>query len=353
MTELFSKVEHSFEFPPKSNHHNCIIKASEFLNHISIPNIQREVNNKWVDELEKDIFNGYKDHECFHFGRFEVGIVGETSYLLDGQHRFLVLQKLPPEHSNILIELKVRILDSEEELNNWFMKINKIRKSKICKSVQTKLLINSIRKHLSMKYSKYISYSKNPHKPNINLDKLEERMIKNNIVEKLDNFSIEEIIEKIEDLNRFYRYSLRSTWKSWNVESPDLMIDSCNRKSPLNPLFLGMYKNCEWIDRLVYILERKITFGEVNHIPESIRVSIPKKLRREVWNKRNNKLSGKCFCCDDKLDYDNFESGHIVSIFFGGKTSLENLEPICRTCNNDMRTKNLISFKEKYYKKNK
>ena len=76
------------------------------------------------------------------------------------------------------------------------------------------------------------------------------------------------------------------------------------------------------------------------------RVSINKHLRKLVWSKRNDdNLNGMCYVCEQRLEYDNFECGHVDSVNNGGKTELNNLEPICRKCNNDMGVVNLEDYK--------
>ncbi len=74
------------------------------------------------------------------------------------------------------------------------------------------------------------------------------------------------------------------------------------------------------------------------------RPTISKKLRREVWDKRNKKTNGKCFSCKGQIDIDDFECGHIESYLHGGPTILTNLEPICRSCNRSCSSKNLHEF---------
>ncbi len=61
---------------------------------------------------------------------------------------------------------------------------------------------------------------------------------------------------------------------------------------------------------------------------------------------KNNLLKSPCYVCYEEIDYDTFECGHIKSLFYGGKTCLNNLVAICRCCNNDMGIKNLELYKK-------
>ena len=66
---------------------------------------------------------------------------------------------------------------------------------------------------------------------------------------------------------------------------------------------------------------------------------IPKKLREEVWIKSMGRVfEGKCCTtwCTNTITVFDFESGHNIPESKGGKTTLENLFPICSRCNKSM-----------------
>jgi len=69
-------------------------------------------------------------------------------------------------------------------------------------------------------------------------------------------------------------------------------------------------------------------------------------LKNAVWLKRfPTETEGKCWCCKKAtIGVRNFDCGHVISVFDGGKTSLDNLEPICGACNSSMGKKNLYVF---------
>lgn len=82
------------------------------------------------------------------------------------------------------------------------------------------------------------------------------------------------------------------------------------------------------------------------------REPIPAALRNAVWNVSMGGPhvgSGPCFVCSKVINQQDFECGHIVSQFRGGKNILDNLRPICRTCNRSMGTLCLKDFKEIYF----
>ena len=83
------------------------------------------------------------------------------------------------------------------------------------------------------------------------------------------------------------------------------------------------------------------------------RASIPGILRYQVWEKYIGKyLKAKCFCCRTKTItpftyYQTFQAGHIISDCNGGKTTIENLLPICRDCNMHMGGENWDDYAER------
>jgi hypothetical protein len=66
---------------------------------------------------------------------------------------------------------------------------------------------------------------------------------------------------------------------------------------------------------------------------------IPKALREQVWIHHNGKLfSCKCKIpwCQNQMTAFDFQCGHNIPESKGGKTTLENLIPICSRCNTSM-----------------
>ena len=78
--------------------------------------------------------------------------------------------------------------------------------------------------------------------------------------------------------------------------------------------------------------------------------TIPHILRQTVWDTWIGEDFGtsKCWCCKkNQIRQMNFDCGHVVSEYAGGKAILENLRPICRICNSSMQTENMIEFMER------
>lgn len=79
--------------------------------------------------------------------------------------------------------------------------------------------------------------------------------------------------------------------------------------------------------------------------------SLPLVLKRNVWNKHIGEAIGKtlCLCCKlTEITQLNFSCGHIISEFNDGKLKLDNLKPICVSCNSSIGTKNMDDFIKEY-----
>jgi hypothetical protein len=76
---------------------------------------------------------------------------------------------------------------------------------------------------------------------------------------------------------------------------------------------------------------------------------IPKTVKNCVWLNYFEKCVGVCQCCHrEKISFNNFACGHIIAERHGGKTTLDNLRPICTLCNLSMGTQNMDEFIKEY-----
>lgn len=84
-----------------------------------------------------------------------------------------------------------------------------------------------------------------------------------------------------------------------------------------------------------------------NH--DSKRPSIPKRVRELVWNTYVSPYlaAHRCFCCKkNMIRMTEFHCGHVIPHARGGSLSVENLRPICQSCNLSMGTRTMIEFIE-------
>lgn len=78
---------------------------------------------------------------------------------------------------------------------------------------------------------------------------------------------------------------------------------------------------------------------------------IPKNVKINVWNTHidSNIQKHKCLCCKKSIITNtDFEVGHVISEKDGGTHEINNLRPICSSCNHSMGTTNMIEYIVKY-----
>lgn len=131
-----------------------------------------------------------------------------------------------------------------------------------------------------------------------------------------------------------------------NMESIHL-IETAHIKVFCNEGKEGCYKSMwEKIPKPTRAAYYKDCFSSLYSIVETVEsdvfeVKISKKLKHEVWVHWFKELTvASCPCGNSISDEDN-HCGHIVARSKGGKTDIENLRPICASCNLRMRTRNM------------
>ncbi len=343
------------EFPPLSNTYIVHVNSTEMLKNVQLDvEIQRELDLEWIASLKQKIIVHRQDKGYFFLGTFEVACLNNSLYMLNGQHRYFVVKDLESEFKeDIPVEMKIYTVSSKEEMHELWMKVNGSKPSKLCKSTSTQVIVNSIKKYFVQNYSRYITNADKPIRPNINLDQLEMALNDHDTLKTLNIDSSEKFVLMIEKLNNFYKYSDTTKWKAWSID--ETLVMKCKTKNILKPLFLGIFANFEWLKRIVEVNRQDATIDNYSSIPHlglnSKSRKISKAKRRKIWEKRCSKkmMIGKCFVCKGDIDYDTFEAGHILSHFWGGSTSIDNLEPICSICNKDMGVQNLLQYKTENY----
>jgi hypothetical protein len=69
-------------------------------------------------------------------------------------------------------------------------------------------------------------------------------------------------------------------------------------------------------------------------------------LRQSVWDTYIGKEKGEgaCLCCASSIRPTNFEAGHVVAEACGGLNTIENLRPVCRKCNANMKIEHMETW---------
>jgi hypothetical protein len=98
------------------------------------------------------------------------------------------------------------------------------------------------------------------------------------------------------------------------------------------------------------MIEDKIDIDKKND--KKIKKKIPAIIRRMVWDRYIGEDIGKsvCYSCKKmEISQMNFVCGHVISEYDGGRTTVDNLRPICQICNLSMGTMNMDKFIDNYF----
>ncbi len=316
-------------------------KAFKALDYV-VPEIQRSVNNNTVDEIYKKEAEFYSIHGSYLLGGVVAVCIirGDNSeYLIDGQHRMSAYARLSREfpEREMIIHIDQYTCDNKEALEQIYKMVNTSQPNDISRmSVGVYKLKHEISEFLRKQFPAYLKTSARPQPPNINLELLQSKLDQ----VPLGIFASMEFCKQIILLNKFYSEVPYETFAKWRVERKH--VDAVKQKA--NQMFLGIYKEFEWVDRIVQAKTNNTPYSEMVHYSSTYREKITKLLRRAVWDSKSTEKT--CYCCGDTIYSDTFHCGHVIPVSKGGETKKENLRAICAGCNGDMGTMNLEEYKE-------
>jgi hypothetical protein len=328
----------------------CLCLIEFLINNVSIPEFQRQDDEHHTDVIFEHLRRNFSQtHKLCLVGQISLGKLENEEEIscLDGQHRLIALQRLVtvyPEISQVVTDVCVYECKDKPSMFDVYQKINSNKPVPMPRTLNSAVTMTDIKNHLRKSYSKYIKNSDSPRFPNFNLDTFEKEMNKRRLCEEIKDSKV--FIGALEELNIFYISQDASQFGEWGFSRYQ---DIQGMMSPKGKKFyLGLYKSFEWLDRIKMHIVNKTPYDEMTHkFHEEKRIKIPKALRMAVWRKRFQGLTGKCFCCENnQIQVDDFECAHIEPRCLGGPTTLNNLEPTCRSCNQDMGTMNLIVYKK-------
>jgi hypothetical protein len=114
-------------------------------------------------------------------------------------------------------------------------------------------------------------------------------------------------------------------------------------------LLLKKELNTNW-DKYKKIIDEELKIFQIIETKKKIKEKIPTAVRNTLWTNYFGKtLEGKCQCCKkETISKNNFDCGHVISEKNGGTVDLDNLRPICRSCNSSMGIRNMDDFLTEY-----
>ena len=333
----------------------CSIQIDKLISlPILVPEIQREINQDRVDEIVGFQSNFYHQNKTLRYiCDLTLAKVDEKFIIIDGFHRFSSMKHVylldptyqigltllhPSSLSHMSIEDIFLLMNKSEPVPHYIMQTTL--------DLNKRNIIDNFILLFTKKYKIYISKSKNPHRPNINIEVFLSKLVESEIFKLGGN--AKEILDFFIHINLF-------KWKDMDTKKSLVSFEKANKHSAAaDPLYMSndidneWISNKDWINDFILHSNPQITYPKMS--PLKKRKTFPKNLRMMVWTKyfSNESMKGTCSCCQYQIDYNTFELGHIISVCNGGTSTIENIVPICTVCNKSCGSVNLTDFAKQF-----
>ena len=324
---------------------------------ISIPEFQRIIDSNKVDEIIEFQLKHNKEKGCFCFlGNLTFCNYNNQYYLIDGQHRYFALKILYDKYShNIKFNIQIINISISTDIKLYYKIVNKntelpdIEFDKIDKNI-----LQEVCDYFKQKYPKVWSSSTKSRRPFINYNLFQEAC--QYLIDKLE---IKEPTDLIDILtNHNYLLSTRPL-DIRNSKNKKVNITKIYDKAKEWNFFLGFQERInkdyhfQWVDEIIDLKKPKIKNEEVKiKKMKYSKKTIPKSLRNKLWNTYIgiNYSQCYCICCNtEKISMQQFHCGHIIPESKGGGVHVNNLLPICGSCNLSMSNIYMEEFIQKYF----
>lgn len=266
------------------------------------------------------------------FGRFKnviviaVRMVGTPAfYLVDGQHRVAMMKQTRVEY-----EFKVLFypIHSDDEMRHLFRELNYDSHKNLAYvslGADTARLVDDLFKHYKDKPFTTKRASSRLHTLRQFLDSLSDY---------IKQFTtLHELVDDLESTHEEF------------MQNVDFRYPYSEDKDCIEKGFIMPLKECNFIE---YLQDSSV-------IPyyHGKQKTIPLALKKQVWNTHVGIEIGATLCCVcsiTTIHQMSFHCGHVIAASRGGSTTVDNLRPICQSCNSSMGNKNLNEFRLAFFK---
>ena len=316
-------------------------------NELHKPKFQIDLDEDKIDEMCKS-YNKNRDFLIFK-NKIVIGVIvnkyspseiNYKMYVIDGQHRLEMAKKLIEESNNDedkndFLTFCYYETNSDKEMKELFIEINKDshKNSKyISLDDFNQNIYDELKLYLHKEKSLYFSPKKKETSKLFTISEFVDKISE----KKYD--SLEAIKEELESKNKiFYK---KIDYKEYLIEDPTCFYSE--EKTAIDNGYIIGLKNNNFID---FLFNKDIP----DHKFKKQKDKISPKLRILVWTRWfGEKSNTECPLCKEniKIGKNGFHCGHIKSEANGGETILENLRPLCGTCNVKMNSMNWEDYEK-------
>ena len=304
-------------------------------------------------------------------------------WIIDGQHRVAAMKRLAEIRPEDTVSVSIYDIDSPlpgaPSMVELFRLVNQSTPVpeyviRYTMDAQRRQMYSAVETFIRRKYKVYLSDSRAPRKPNVNLTQVMDKLFKGVSFEE-DGTSADHAPKSIHEICGYFEWCNDF---AKNKLSP-LAIDRVEAKSAkhgsVSPLYVASWDpDHSWISsnelaakwhedgRQVFELNSLVATPSptapeerwATPLPTSTasRPGIPHAIRVTVWNAAFGGPTvgvGACACCSRDINQQDYECGHVVAHAMGGSTTVDNLRPVCRACNRSMGKIDMDEFKRQYF----
>jgi len=325
------------------NYFETRVSFDRISNDPKILNIQKPVeqgslNDDKVNEMI-DEYQVYPTYLRFK-NKIVIGDYNNTWYIIDGQHRVEMVRKLYEQNNELVDDLLFCWYKCTDEtcLRYLFNSINKDSNKNqfyIQQGELEQIKINEFMKYLKLYYAYSFATRKTEKGYIKTIEEVRDELIQ---IHFFDNdLTYKELFDNfIEKNNEFYEINRYEINKQMNMSSfYTSEIKHIDRK-----IIFSLKKNnfIKWLQDPINI--------EPNHRFKKGRKKITRDIKLACWVKEfNNEIQGccpvkNCSIILNKNKIKEWAGGHIISDNNGGENIVDNLRPICHSCNASMNSTN-------------
>lgn len=318
---------------------------------IDNPDFQRTLDLERVEEIVNYQKEQFRLHGSLNFlGCITICTLPRHFYLVDGMHRYEAMKELAALDRDYMVLVQyIDMTKSRLSMEDVFFQINKVKPvdeyimSTLCDR-QHRRVVEEVKSALQSRFKAFFSPSSNPRRPHVNLATML------NVVCSPHNMRL--LINNAEKIINFVMWVNDQMHGHAEPEIVEMVMAKANKVGGASKPFFLAWEDWnqndaweKWLDS--YLSNRDIPKNDESHKKRTKkRKAIPQALRHSVWNKYfgQREAVGKCFVCKSEIYQQTFECGHVQSDANGGECKLDNLRPVCRTCNASMGKTNMDDY---------
>jgi hypothetical protein len=328
------------------------------------PELQRTIDDEVVQDIVEYQTQRFQKYRSFLFtGVIVAAQIGARMFLVDGQHRLRAMQRLYLSQPDYKIAVLIVSVNEQFSMQELFVMLNKSKPVpdyiiETTTNLQQRAILDEFVLLFKRDFKAFLSKSKHPHRPNINLDLL---------ADAIHASSLLPMMSSGQDLYNYIRFLNVNKWSLADPVNNFRCVEKVQDVLNAQVLYLGNVKDWKWGLQSKWVQEYRnqkliptvsapsVTVSKEmpEHPRKRSRKSIPKQLRHQVWQRQfGDSLKGTCPLCSEALEYTQFECGHIMSAANQGTDTATNLLAICGSCNKSMGAMNMHDYSHTYLGKN-